>query len=720
MGIQSRKLYVWLITFGGVLVIYLCYNWLSETPRIKVSDTRIEHPGAAADFDSNKIGMVGDVGVGTVRNAKYAHLNKNKQVDREFGFEKLLHEEGKEWEIEKPYMDIFERSLKCHITADKGRATIEDALGRPSPRDVTLTGNVVIRILPQGDSRIKESFIYLDYVDYIGEKSQFSTDGPVRFVNSDALMLGKGLEFIYNKDKDRIEFLRIIHLDSLHLKTSSRASLFSSDRPAGGAQSKTQPSSAPAAANIHQEQKSSFDKTENRNANKSYRCVLSKNVAISTPEQLVFADKILVSNIVSNEKSAGSGTIVADNSKAESQNITGKPVAGDNNAASAEPNNSFKQPADIIVTCDNGIFVTPTDSPQIYGNYDVPDSNATTAVSRSTQETNNADGRATFAAAVIDYNAATGDTTADGNSELTFYVNDIIAADANNQAVPVKITARKKVQFLPAAKKAIFEGDSLCIMLRQSLGVQYRYTLSSPKFTANLSNNKSSPSSASVIGIEHFTADGGTVRLATLKNSGEKFLGGIELKCRRFDYDPNRRVSLATGPGIITADNSRIPEPNTSVGRFSLQKPCWAFVRDFDTLKYSTGSNRIVADADPQGALRLDYIPVNNGQYGQQVFATAPHVEIEFADTAGGQNKLEKLLATGGITYEEETNGKNKNGKDVQFVGSEMFYDTDKSAIKARGNQSQPCILNGVLVDGIEYDLKTGRIKNKIIGPGFW
>jgi hypothetical protein len=38
--------------------------------------------------------------------------------------------------------------------------------------------------------------------------------------------------------------------------------------------------------------------------------------------------------------------------------------------------------------------------------------------------------------------------------------------------------------------------------------------------------------------------------------------------------------------------------------------------------------------------------------------------------------------------------------------------------MKVKGDRFQPCYFNGTLVDGIEYDLKTGKIKAKVVGPG--
>ena len=335
------------------------------------------------------------------------------------------------------------------------------------------------------------------------------------------------------------------------------------------------------------------------------------------------------------------------------------------------------------------------------------------ANSQSAKILNDTTGRTTFVAQRIDYCVVTGDTIASGHSELTFCVNDVMGAEAKGATVPVKITAQKKAKFLPALNQVIFEGDSLCKMLREDSGIKQRYTLSAPRLTVNLSD--------SATDIEHLTADGGVVKLALVKMAEENLLGGIELKCPRFDYDPGQRLLLATGPGVVKVDNSKISEQKKKkkkLGKFSLRRPCYALLRDFETLRYSLDANRIIADAKSQGIF-IDYIPIVEGQYGQQVSATASHIEALLYETADSRTELSTLSATGGITYEEE--GKKKRwgkGKAIQFVGSDFFYDASKSMLMAWGDKSQPCLLNGVFVDGIEYNLKTGRVKTKIVAPG--
>jgi hypothetical protein len=702
MDLKSRKLRVWLISMGAIFVIYLLYNLISRTPPIEIdtgakfADTAAE--GNTVEFDG-KVGKVGDVGVGTIQKAKYTHLNAKKQVDREFGFEKLLHVEGNEWEIEKPYLNIFRGNLKCYMTADEGKVQVEDAVGRATPKDATLTGNVVIHILPEKGSNIKEGFIYLDDVIFISEKSQFSTAGPVKFTSQNAQMLGKGLELVYNDELDRLEYLKIIALETLRIKQSSKASLFSSETTA--AESPAGPGNRPSPPQTSRNKQTEWPETRE---GAYYKCVFRKNVVIDCPEQLILADEVSIDNILwskssdSNSENKAAGSTVATEVTEES--VT---------SPQSEPNKSPEQFADIVVTCDDGITVVPMDSSRISENAATDD--------KGLKSFNDKKGRATFVAQKIDYCVITEDTVASGPSELTFYANDVTDTEGKQTGVPIKVTAQERAKFLPALNQVIFEGDVLCTMLREKTNFQQKYALSAPKLTVDLSKyHKAFPTEdkQSRTDIKHLTASGGVVQLDTSKWAGEKLLGFTKLKCLQFDYDADQQMFLATGSGIIAVDNSKIAEPEKEVGRFSLQRPCYAVVRNFDSLKYLKEADVITADAGTEQIL-IDHFPIVRGQYGQQASATANHIEAVLYETVNGQTELSTLSAKGGITYEEQ---RPKKGKAVQFVGSEMFYDGGKSMITAWGDELQPCFLNGALAPGIEYDLKTDRIKTKIIGPG--
>ncbi len=315
------------------------------------------------------------------------------------------------------------------------------------------------------------------------------------------------------------------------------------------------------------------------------------------------------------------------------------------------------------------------------------------------------------------------DMFAAGPAELVFYMEDANNTDINQGPVPVTVNSQKQARFLAASNQIVFEGDSRCTMLREDPNALVKYVLLSEQITVDLPADSNDSLSGPAAGIKHLTATGEVVRLATTKTAkaegafaGQvqdantaKMLGGVELKCSRFDYDTVRQEFLATGPGVIKLNNSKAPEPNEPVGRFSMQKPCWAVMDGFDTLTYFVRENRIVADTGSQEKLRMDYIPAIYGRYDEHVSTKASHVEILLYELLSGQTELSTLTATGGIEYEDKNN---------QFIGSELFYDHETAIVKIKGDESQPAYYNGVLVKDAEMNLETGKVEAEIVGPG--
>lgn len=786
-----RKLFIAVISLAGVLAIYLLYNCISKTPSMGVDAGR-ELVDSGADGNvvgpDGKIGKIGDVGVVTLQKPRFLHRNSNKEVDREFGFETLLHEEKDRWDIEKPYLNIFQPTFSCYVTADRGKVSVESAAGRPTPKDATFTGNVIFHILPEGSSAVKEGILYLDDVTFLSDRSQFSTAGPVKFVSQDAQMLGRGLELIFNDQLQRLEFLRIMELKNLRMKSSQPSSktsdegfiLRSSHRQEG------------TATENGRETKDERRKTSEGEGD-YYKCVCSKNVVIDTPRQLVFADKQLTLNNIfwskAAEKQAAGGR-----QQTEDANLSMNPQPR------IQSRESPRQIVDVVLTCDDGVVITPMDSAAAQGNSG--DFEPNVAGVKAPPDFNVPAGRTAFVTHEIDYDASTGETTAGGPSMLTFYATN--SAVEANQSVPVKITAQKETKFLPASNQAVFDGnclcvipqgnsadrrdctlssptltvklpeekdkgalpdilasgpvglefyvedfggaeisgrmlpakvtarkqagflaasrqitfeeDCLCVMLREDPNIQDKYILSgqtlivdlAARHSADLPRDGNDGHTEGAAGIAHLAAIGEVVRLATVKTVRNKLLGGIELKCSRFDYDAQGQLFLAAGPGIIKADNSGAPEPRVSPAGFSLSRPCYAFLQNFDTLRYFSKSNLVVADAGQGKALRIDYIPIIKGKYGEQIVATANHIEANLVKGADGQTELSTLTASGGVTYEDNDN---------QFAGSQLFYDHNKSIMKVNGDKVQPCYFNGTLVDGIEYNLKTRKVKARVVGP---
>jgi len=282
--------------------------------------------------------------------------------------------------------------------------------------------------------------------------------------------------------------------------------------------------------------------------------------------------------------------------------------------------------------------------------------------------------------------------------------------EPNAAPLPATITATKHARFLPAANQVLFEGDSKAVVVREDPNFIEHYILSSQKIAVDLPTDSNERPSKSAMGIEHLTASGGVVTLATKKMAGEKQLSGIELISRRFDYDPNQELFTVTGPAEIWLDNSNlIEDPNEQTGAFSLKKPCWARIQNFDMLKYFQSRNLIIADAASDGPLVVRYIPIKDGKLGDVRIVTANHVEANLIETALGDTDLATLTASGGVTYQ---------AGDHEFIGGQLFYDHTKQLMKVIGSDSFPCMVDGMLTDEIEYDLKTDTIKADLVGPG--
>jgi len=722
--VKSRRFYIWFLSVLAVFAVYLLYGQLGQTPEIKIN--------TGADFDRSivesnsvqmegEVGKVGGVGVGTVQFARFMDYNKDKSVSREFGFEKLLHEDGPLWEIEKPYMNIFRSDLKCYFTADRGDVQVETGgiASRPTPKDAKLSGNVTLHVLPANKSNMSESFIYFDDVSYTGEKSEFSTEGPVKFVSKDVLMLGKGFELVYNDQQERVEYLKINDLDSLRMRSGTRASLAPKQKETGtDANSRIKKESAGGAVEANA---APVKKREGQN----YKVVLNKNVLIKTPEQIISADKISLNNIFLSKGSGGEGNKDEKTAEGAASDQNNLPVVsaditeqGDEAVAKEKEPDELSMKFDTVVTCEKGILFAPMDFPSVYGSSAGSDSKAEPGSDKGWTDINDTKGRARFIAKKIEYDVPTGNTTAIGPSEITFYPKDMMGGKNQQTPVPVTITAQEKAEFLRDLNQVNFEGDCQFTMIRQDGNTEQKYTLSAQKITVNLAAAKGKPSSDLTPGIEHLTAMGGVVQLALVKQAGDKILGFTKLRCLQFDYDAQRQLFIAS-KGLIAIDNSKVAETAVGdAGKFSLQKPCYAFLRDFDTMEYSLKTDKITANAEPNGILLIDYIPIVGGKEGASIKASAGNIEASFAKTAMGQSKLLKLNAIDGVTYEEENKNSSANKKNaVQFVGSQFVYDANESKIKAWGSESQPCLVNNVLADGIDYDLKTSRVKiGKIVG----
>jgi len=679
MLLYSRRFTIWLVSLLAVLVVYFIYNRLSRTPPIP-TDTLVTPAGQLADVcdSTGKVGMLGNVGVGIVKNARYTTLNAQKQVEREFGFRELLHQDGNDWEIEKPYVNIYHRNFNCSITGERAKVTVEVAGGRVTPKQGMLMGNVIIRILPRQKDAGSEMTIYLDDVGFSADKSMFSTAGPIELVSENLRMAGTGLEIVYNGDDERLERLQITNLQSLRIKQWSQGTVLQSTPDAN-----------------NQKQKSENERASKRG--KYYQCTLDKNVRIETPNEQLLADALLINDIFI----AGGSAEQAGKESSPDENIAPIPAANRPRAAvSDEP------PSDVSITCDGGIIVTPMGSPA--GNK-LPTQQTAYADIIAQQDANTSPvGKATFRGGNVTYSAATGEAVAIGLSSITFDVNVKTRDGAAGGPATVRMTSRRQAVFSPASNKGTFEGDCRCTISQQQDKILQQYIVLADKLEIDLAKKNRNTDSGPSMDVNRMIATGPNVHLASTKKTGDKLLTGIELKCVSIVYDTADGNFFAAGPGLIKVDNSQTDEPQDKLARFSLQRKCYALLRKFDSLAYSGQSKHLTADSKG-GSLLVDYFPLLEGRGNEKVSVTASRVEANIAETLTGRMELKDLLAKGAVTYED---------KDTQVVGSEFIYDANTALIDIRGDKFRPCNFNGAIIDAVRYDTKTGKWNTRIKGPG--
>lgn len=724
MTLNLRRLIVGLVVLGALIVAYAFYAKLGGTPTV---ESHVQEPlpdqmvDSAAAGPNGAVGSIQGVSVERIAQTRFLHTNENNQVDREMGFEELLHKEGDQWGITNPFMKLFLPEFRCDVTADRGKFQLETAFDQLVPNDAVFEGNVVIHIIPLEPNDPKECFIYLDDVAFVAEKSLFSSAGSVRFISRSALLLGTGIELLYDSARSRMELFRIVDLDSLRLRStevSSLSSLTSQDRATRlpGLQGAAEPGDAVIATQPSEaERRDGGDRAghpdPNAPAGDYYQCVFRENVTIETPDRIIIARERLSINNILWSTSAGEDHTKQDAAGGTSDAST-YPArdALDTTAPRQLTLDSLPEELfDIVVTCDAGFAVMPVGASHPFSDPSRVTSSETSPDDLSEEATGIPD-RQRAIARRIDFDVPTGDTTLLGPVEMTFYLdpNDPTGREAAGELMPVTVTAQDAVRFSSALNQILLEGDCVATIHRTEPNLSYEYTLTAPVFTLDLADDANDQTNGSAVVLERFATGGGSASLAVVKRAGQVLAGWTALQASRLDYDATDQLFTATGPGVVTIHNARPRDPKADPNESSfLDQPCYAFLRDFDTLTFSSATYRVLVEADP-GPILIDYFPVIDGQAGPSIEADAGHIELALRQTSDGRMELASLTASKGVFYEDETK---------RFVGSRLTYDHDKTLVRVVGDESQPCYLNRALVDEVEMDTKTRNVKAKSQAP---
>ena len=725
---DKRKFRIWLAAFAAVFLIYLVYNFITVTPEIKIHEEQSGMDIEVPDFS----GQQGDTKVGEVDDARFTVLDEQtKELKRVFGFDKLLNPEdnNNKWHLLKPYMNFYDNKYNCELVSDEGDVEVEVVAGKVRPTNALLYDNVVIKIIPKEEGQIG-STIYLDTLVYNSERSEYSTDGPVKVVSEKAVMEGTGMLLIYNNELARVEFLKVVDVDYIRITDVSEYDMGGKKaaQPEDGNQEQASDASVGAMADSGKDAATS-DKPgggEKQGSREFYKCQFYDDVAIKYGDELIVTsqDELSINNILFRS----SGSEKDETKKSSDQEDTSalgteqgtdvvKPVE------EQEPAPVEQKGVEVLVKCSGGFTVKPLDSFITMTRLDGSSTNKTfdDTLRDILAKYDDVDWRVDdlenppvlFGSKTIDYDMETAGAIAETDVELTLYsVEKPQEETLIGKPIPSVIKARGNAEFFAnedrSINKVVFSDD--VVGTRETFTSAYKQISKfyGKKLIVDLQEQGGSE-------IEHITVRDGKTRLEMERISSGKTINHVRLSCKRIDYDPLVEIITAKGPGKIEINNENAPydkEADKDTSSLSLKKPCFALVEGFDELKWFAAESYITADGKEK-SVNMAYLPVVEGERGNVVRSSVTHLKANFVETDTGRSELTEMEAWGGVYYKEQ--------EGYEFIGDKLFYNVADSMMIVTCPEDGQCFANGALVPRIEYNLATGRIKTKLSSsPGIF
>lgn len=632
MRLNQRSIYIGLLALQIVLAVYLLFTYLSGKSRITIEKSSA--PLAQEITDSNEVGRLGNLGIGAVRKAKFVNFNDEGQISREFGFEELLHKTDEQWEISKPFLNLYQKDFICRITADTGIVLAGDLTDADDIKEATLRDNVIAHITSKDPAAPQQFDIYLDDIVFISNRSLFLTAGPVKVLAKDMQLLGRGLEVVYNYARDRLEMFRIIELQSLCINRVSNKPLL--NWGSGDNRSSLSATQQPEAESIQ-----SHDDADR------YKATLNTNVVVRSAGQvLTAAENLTINNIMRSRE-------------------TVEHTSGTKTKETANPENETEDDlADIVVTCSRGLVICPMDVPvsqasllttftgtpvdaQLYSDSLTQDGDVNSLTTRA-----------------VEYDSLSGNAVASGPVKLTWNTKGY---ETNPDNMAVTITAQDSLSFNPDSRRVTFEGDCICNFIPADPEQERSYTVTAPKVTAVLSTE----SRDGAVELQHITAEGGAAAIVHNNASAEDTARFI---APRIDYFADGGKILSTGPSELALWNHHSG---------TIQKAQPVRITANDSVLFTPSLNKVVFEGDCFSETILDS-PEKFGKYTLQ----AENISVELQPQQNSNSslvveRLKKVTAKNdAVITVVSLSGQDKI---AEFTANEIVYDSSTENISATG-----------------------------------
>jgi len=319
---------------------------------------------------------------------------------------------------------------------------------------------------------------------------------------------------------------------------------------------------------------------------------------------------------------------------------------------------------------------------------------------------------AKFEARRIDYDLQTGSGLGHGPVRFTYFQ----AADPNENVldawIPLTVTADGNALFVADDKQdiqqVVFDNNVIAMRLFETALYTQRDEFHGDKLVVDIYKD-----SADQTDIRKITFMEGKVFGQSIKTHGEEKLFHVRLNCKEMSFDRSNDTILATGPGEIQMDNSKVQLADSDATKADFHRPCYAFIDGFDTIRWDLHAQKIVADGD-EDTMRFVYVPLLDGKNEKYIYVYSQQIESSFLAGSDGKTVLKGISTDKGVNYEEWNGDKTKR---LHYVnGQTLYYDTGDGDgwIKIKGTPAVSCNVDGFRTPEAFVHSVTGEIKTSL------
>ncbi len=280
-----RRLLILVVTVGLLVGAFTLYRYflVDEIALVENPDLNIEETGPRS-----KGGKLGGIDITVMYNPTFQN-RKDGKITQEFGWlGKLNYSRANYWEMEEPFIRIFQSNMTIEVTARYGKMQTDTVAGEMQLEDASFSGEVCIHVSPTEESKVEECWIHMEEMVFISDRSEFSSEGEISFRSLSLDMEGHDLHFVYNNFERKVQFFRLDDLDHMVVRVPDSGLFFRDQVPV------PTPGSSAVVIRDPNEKEDLPQALAAALAGQLYHCRLHRNVMLQTPKQAIYSGEGVV------------------------------------------------------------------------------------------------------------------------------------------------------------------------------------------------------------------------------------------------------------------------------------------------------------------------------------------------------------------------------------------------------------------------------------------